>query len=180
MNNRRKTLPPIDPKIDPKLRAVLEALKEIQETGEGVRGDPMDRKLTIRDLVDAGLARLKPGSMTEFGPVDDDPIDNDPPGSTLIPPRPTGFNAIGSFGYVVLSWDIPGDLYLNHAFTNIYRSETDNFANAKVIGRDTGMMYTDHIREVEEEGVGFYYWITFTSTEDREGPPNNTSGTYAE
>ena len=140
----------------------------------------MDRKLTIRDLVDAGLARLKPGSMTEFGPVDDDPIDNDPPGSTLIPPRPTGFNAIGSFGYVVLSWDIPGDLYLNHAFTNIYRSETDNFANAKVIGRDTGMMYTDHIREVEEEGVGFYYWITFTSTEDREGPPNNTSGTYAE
>ncbi|BCA91884.1 phage tail tip fiber protein [Vreelandella aquamarina] len=180
MNNRRKTLPPIDPKIDPKLRAVLEALKEIQETGEGVRGDPMDRKLTIRDLVDAGLARLRPGSMTEFGPVNDDPIDNDPPGSTLIPPRPTGFNAIGSFGYIVLSWDIPGDLYLNHAFTNIYRSETDNFANAKVIGRDTGMMYTDHIREVEEEGVGFYYWITFTSTEDREGPPNNTSGTYAE
>lgn len=180
MNNRRKTLPPIDPKIDPKLRAVLEALKEIQETGEGVRGDPMDRKLTIRDLVDAGLARLRPGSMTEFGPVNDDPIDNDPPGSTLIPPRPTGFNAIGSFGYIVLSWDIPGDQYLNHAFTNIYRSETDNFANAEMIGRDTGMMYTDHIREVEEEGVGFYYWITFTSTEDREGPPNNTSGTYAE
>lgn len=180
MNNRRKTLPPIDPKTDPKLRPLLEALKEITETGDGVRGDPMDRKLTIRDLVDAGLARLKPGSMTEFGPAEDEAIDNDPPGSTLIPPRPTGFNAIGSFGYIVLSWDIPGDLYLNHAFTNIYRSETDNFANAEMIGRDTGMMYTDHVREVEEEGVGFYYWITFTSTEDREGPANSTSGTYAE
>jgi len=180
MNNRRKTLPPIDPKTDPKLRPLLEALKEITETGDGVRGDPMDRKPTIRDLVDAGLARLKPGSMTEFGPADDEAIDNDPPGSTLIPPRPTGFNAVGSFGYIVLSWDIPGDQYLNHAFTNIYRSETDNFANAEMIGRDTGMMYTDHIREVEEEGVGFYYWITFTSTEDREGPPNSTSGTYAE
>jgi len=180
MNNRRKTLPPIDPKTDPKLRPLLEALKEITETGDGVRGDPMDRKLTIRDLVDAGLARLKPGSMTEFGPADDEAIDNDPPGSTLIPPRPTGFNAIGSFGYIVLSWDIPGDQYLNHAFTNIYRSETDNFANAEMIGRDTGMMYTDHVREVEEEGVGFYYWITFTSTEDREGPANSTSGTYAE
>ena len=180
MNNRRKTLPPIDPKTDPKLRPLLEALKEITETGDGVRGDPMDRKLTIRDLVDAGLARLKPGSMTEFGPADDEAIDNDPPGSTLIPPRPTGFNAIGSFGYIVLSWDIPGDQYLNHAFTNIYRSETDNLANAEMIGRDTGMMYTDHIREVEEEGVGFYYWITFTSTEDMEGPANSTSGTYAE
>lgn len=180
MNNRRKTLPPIDPKTDPKLRPLLEALKEITETGDGVRGDPMDRKLTIRDLVDAGLARLKPGSMTEFGPADDEAIDNDPPGSTLIPPRPTGFNAIGSFGYIVLSWDIPGGQYLNHAYTNIYRAETDNFANAEMIGRDTGMMYTDHIREVEEEGVGFYYWITFTSTEDREGPPNSTSGTYAE
>jgi len=180
MNNRRKTLPPIDPKTDPKLRPLLEALKEITETGDGVRGDPMDRKLTIRDLVDAGLARLRPGSMTEFGPADDEAIDNDPPGSTLIPPRPTGFNAIGSFGYIVLSWDIPGDQYLNHAFTNIYRSETDNFANAEMIGRDTGMMYTDHIREVEEDGVGFYYWITFTSTEDMEGPANSTSGTYAE
>ncbi|MGM0858667.1 MAG: phage tail tip fiber protein [Pseudomonadota bacterium] len=179
MNNRRKALPPIDPKTDPKLRPLLEALKEISETGDGVRGDPMDRKLTIRDLVDAGLARLKPGSMTEFGPPDS-PIDNEPPGSTLIPPRPADFEAIGSFGYVVLTWGIPGDLYLNHAFTNVYRGEDDNFANAEMIGRDAGMMYTDHVREVEEEGVGFYYWITFTSTDDVEGPPNSTSGTYAE
>ncbi|GEK46560.1 hypothetical protein HPA02_08430 [Bisbaumannia pacifica] len=179
-NNRRKTLPPIDPATDRKLRPILEALKEIQETGEGVRGDPLDRKLTVRDLVEAGLARLRPGSQSDIGPVDDDPIDNDPPGSTLIPPRPTGFNAVGSFGYIVLSWGIPRDLYANHAFTTIYRGETDNFANAEMIGRDTGMMYTDHIREVDEHGVGFYYWITFTNTDDVEGPANATAGTYAE
>lgn len=179
MNNRRKALPPIDPKTDPKLRPLLEALKEISETGDGVRGDPLDRKLTMRDLIDSGIAKLRSGSGTEIGPADT-AIDNEPPGSTLIPPRPADFEAIGSFGYVVLTWGIPGDLYLNHAFTNVYRGEDDNFANAEMIGRDAGMMYTDHVREVEEEGVGFYYWITFTSTEDVEGPPNNTSGTYAE
>lgn len=180
MNNRRKTLPPVDPSTDPKLRPILEAIKEMQETGEGVRGDPLDRKLTLRDMVDSGLASLRNGSKSEIGPVEDDPIDNDVPDSTLIPPRPTGFNAIGSFGYIVLSWDIPKDLYLNHAYTSVYRAESDNFANAEMIGRDTGMMYTDHIREVEEHGVGFYYWITFTSTEDVEGPANSAGGTYAE
>ncbi|SNY95578.1 phage tail tip fiber protein [Halomonas sp. hl-4] len=179
MTNRRKSLPPIDPKTDPKLRPFLEALKEITETGDGVRGDPLDRKLTQRDLIDAGIARLRNGSQSEIGP-NDQPIDNEPPEPVRIPPRPTGFNAAGSFGYIVLSWNIPRELYLNHAFTNIYRSEADNFANAEMIGRDAGMMYTDHVREVDEEDVGFYYWITFTSTEGAEGPPNSTDGTYAE
>ena len=177
---RRRSLPPIDPSIDHKMRPLLEAVKEILETGDGVRGDPLDRKLTIRDLVDSGLAAFRPGSQIELGPVDDGELDVDPPGNTLIPPRPTGFNAIGSFGYIVLSWDIPGELYGNHAYTNIYRSETDNFANAELIGRDAGMVYTDHVRETDEHGVGFYYWITFTSIENVEGPTNSTSGTYAE
>jgi|GEM_PF-3442165 len=177
---RRRSLPPIDPSIDHKMRPLLEAVKEILETGDGVRGDPLDRKLTIRDLVDSGLAAFRPGSQTELGPVDDGALDVEPPGNTLIPPRPTGFNAIGSFGYIVLSWDIPGELYGNHAYTNIYRSETDNFANAELIGRDAGMVYTDHVRETDEHGEGFYYWITFTSIEKVEGPTNSTSGTYAE
>lgn len=177
---RRRSLPPIDPSIDHKMRPLLEAVKEILETGDGVRGDPLDRKLTIRDLVDSGLAAFRPGSQIELGPVDDGELDVDPPGNTLIPPRPTGFNAIGSFGYIVLSWDIPGELYGNHAYTNIYRSETDNFANAELIGRDAGMVYTDHVRETDEHGEGFYYWITFTSIENVEGPTNSTSGTYAE
>ncbi|MBS3668021.1 phage tail tip fiber protein [Vreelandella boliviensis] len=177
---RRRSLPPIDPSIDHKMRPLLEAVKEILETGDGVRGDPLDRKLTIRDLVDSGLAAFRPGSQIELGPVDDGELDVDPPGNTLIPPRPTGFNAIGSFGYIVLSWDIPGELYGNHAYTNIYRSETDNFANAELIVRDAGMVYTDHVRETDEHGEGFYYWITFTSVDDVEGPTNSTSGTYAE
>jgi len=180
MSNRRKTLPPIDPSVDVRLRPVLEALKEIQETGEGVRGDPLDRKLTVRDLVNAGLAKMRPGSLTDITAPDDGEDDGDSAGPIKIPPRPAEFNAVGGFGYVVLSWKIPKQQYLNHAYTEIWRSETDNLANAEMVGQEAGSLYTDYVRVDTTEPKGFYYWIKYVSTDDIEGPYNDTAGTYAE
>ncbi|CBV42517.1 hypothetical protein [Halomonas elongata] len=178
---RRRALPPIDPQTDRRLRPFLEAVKEITETGDGVRGDPLDRKLTVRDLVDSGIGRLHGAGRGSSGVLlPGDAIDNDPAEDMAVPPRPTGFQAYGSFGYVALSWDIPGDLYGNHSFTSIYRAKEDNFANAVIIGKDSGMSYTDQVRDVAEDGVGYYYWITFTSSSGVEGPPNAPGGTYAE
>ena len=90
--NRRRALTPIPAKIDPQLRTYLQGLQEMAETGEGVRGNPLDRKLTVRDLIDSGLARLRgygggyidPGSLTP-GPPGDSPPD------MSIPPAPEDF-----------------------------------------------------------------------------------------
>lgn len=181
-SNRRKALPPVDPQTDRKTRPFLEAIKEILEVGDGVRGDPMERKLTVRDLVDSGLAKWRrgaPGTDGILRPGDNLATGGEPPNMS-VPPRPEGFHAVGSFGYIVLSWNLPDDQYGNHGLTNIYRSEDDNFANATLLGRDTGMMYTDQIRSVANTGVGYYYWITFVSDTGVEGPPNDPNGTYAE
>lgn len=186
MNRRRRTLPPVPPKAPSELRPLIAAMTEILETGEGVRGDPLDRKVTLRDLLDSGIGKLKPGMR----PGQDGNLDSGvlPPAPDLsIPPAPANFDAQGGFyGMINLSWQIPGELYRNHAYTNIYRSETDNFANAEMVGREAGGFYTDSVRDdalAPDDPInlkGYYYWITFTSTGDIEGPPNNGAGTYAE
>ena len=55
---RRKTLPQVSPKVANELKPLVTAIKEIIETGEGVRGDPLDRKITLRDLVDGGIVEV--------------------------------------------------------------------------------------------------------------------------
>lgn len=184
MAQRRKTLPPVPRKSDS--RTLLDALKEIVETGEGVRGDPLDRKLTLRELVDSGIAQLKRGATggTQGGYVPG--IEPAPPNMNT-PPKPEGLVAAGSFnGRIILTWNIAQDAYGNHAFTNIYRSEEDNLANAELVGREVGFIFTDYARddaadpEDETNLKGYFYWITFTSTSGVEGPPNSGDGTYAE
>lgn len=48
-------IPDPGPGPDPQARAVLNALKEIVEVREGRRGNPLDRAVTMRDLVELGL-----------------------------------------------------------------------------------------------------------------------------
>lgn len=174
---RRKTLPQVSPKVANELKPLVTAIKEIIETGEGVRGDPLDRKITLRDLVDGGIVKIKGGiSPNNPGSLEPSP----PPPNLSVPPAPTGFNAIGGFdGRIDLTWNIPGSLYSNHAYTNIYRAEEDNFANAILVGREAGAFYTDVVRD-DVVPTPYYYWISFTSTGNIEGPLNSPSGTMAQ
>lgn len=178
MANRRKTLPTAAANVPPSMRPLLAAMTEILETGEGVRGDKLDRKLTLRDMLDGGLARFRIPGNPESGLTP-----SEGPKDMSSPPGPKGFYAIGAFyGTVTLGWDSPYDMYRNHANTNIYRSLVDNFANAEIIGKDTGMAYTDKIRNDvvnSTDSVGYFYWITFSSASGIEGPPNSLNGTYA-
>lgn len=178
---RRKTLPALSPKVPAELRPLFAAMAEILETGEGVRGDKLDRKLTLRDLLDGGIAKLKVPGNPEAGITQ--PAG---PQNMAVPPRPTGFAADGSFfGMIHLSWDAPYKQYNNHSFANIYRSVEDNFATASVIGREPGMFYSDLVRNdatIVDDPLnlpGYYYWITFSSASNVEGAPNSPSGTYA-
>lgn len=173
---RRKTLPQVSPKVAAELRPLVSAIKEIIETGEGVRGDPLDRKITLRDLVDGGVITVRGNLAGGGGTIAPQPA----PPNLSVPPAPTGFNALGGFdGRIDLTWDIPGSLYSNHAYTNIYRAGADNFANAILVGREAGAFYTDIVRD-DVVPVPYYYWISFTSTSNIEGPLNATAGTVAQ
>lgn len=182
MTTRRTTLPPVPPKVPVELRPLFAAMAEIIETGEGVRGDKLDRKLTMRDLLDGGIAKLRIPGNPEGGLSPNLPVPD-----MSVPPAPTGFAADGSFfGMIHLTWEPPQEQYNNHAHTNIYRSTKDNFANAEVIGREAGMFYSDLVRNdavsVDDplNLPGYFYWVTFTSTSAVEGPPNSPNGTFAQ
>lgn len=179
--SKRKSLPPLSAKVPAELRPLMAAIAEVIETGEGLRGDKLDRKLTLRDLLDGGVARLRVPGNPDAGVAPPDRQQD-----MAVPPRPAGFSAVGSFfGMVHLSWERPQALYNNHAFTNIYRSEEDNFATAVVVGREAGAFYSDLARDdataVEDplNLPGFYYWITFSSAAGMEGPPNSAAGAFA-
>lgn len=185
MNRRRRTLPPVPPKAPSELRPLIAAMTEILETGEGVRGDPLDRKLTLRDILDSGIGKLRPGMRPDQDGNLDSGVLPTPP-DLSIPPAPEGFDAQGSFyGMINLSWTIPGQQYRNHAYTNVFRSEVDNVANAEIVGREAGGFYSDYVRDdaIDPDDPtklkGYYYWITFTSVAGIEGPPNSGNGTYA-
>src|SRR5690606_39638233 len=67
--SKRKSLPPLSAKVPAELRPLMAAIAEIIETGEGLRGDKLDRKLTLRDLLDGGVARLRVPGNPDAGVV---------------------------------------------------------------------------------------------------------------
>jgi hypothetical protein len=184
MASKRTTLPPIPASATPAMKQWYSAISEIVDTGEGTRGNALDRKLTLRDLVDSGLADFKIRGNPGSGIMPGVGIGTGGKADLTPPPGPSGISVDGSFwGFINISWDPPSDLYKTHAYTNIYRSEEDNFANAVIVGRDSGMFYSDKVRDGVQDVnniKGYYYWITFTSLYDVEGPPNSPDGTYAE
>ena len=47
----------IPAKLDYETKATLESIKEALEVRLGRRGDPRDRAVTLRELIDSGLAK---------------------------------------------------------------------------------------------------------------------------
>lgn len=183
MTTKRSSLPAPSSKVSAELRPFFSALTEIIETGEGNRGNGLDKKLTYRDLLESGAFTLRPGWKPggNGGLVPSPGVPD-----RAIPPAPVGFQGVGVFGMNTLTWGDPYKLYRNHSLTNIYRSETDNFGQATLISRATGMMYSDPIRgdavdpNDPKKGKVYFYWITWVSTSGIEGPPDSPAGTAVE
>ena len=173
-------------------RKLLEAIKEAIEIGDGITGNPLDRKLTVRDIVDSGIATLSVNNTasyvksTSIKPNYPDPVVVDESGNVIdltTPNAPENLVAFKGVGSVFLTWDKPD--FDNYAHTNIYRATTDNFSNAVVVSNVLGTTYADYVPiEILDEETGdirgYYYWTTFTTTAGIEGAPNATSGTYQE
>ena len=169
----------IPPRTDPELKATLESIKEAQEIRLGRRGDPRDRAITLRELIDSGLAKqlkqnpFDPNAGT--GTLDFTAIT--PLGDLTVPPAPVSLEASGVFTAVILNWNgmSASAPYGNHAYTEIWRSRGNNLGGATLRATTTAFIYTD------EAGYGetYYYWVRYVSTSNVPGPYNATNGTPA-
>ena len=163
----------IPPTTDRELKIALEAIKEALEVRLGQRGDPLDRAVTVRELVDAGLAKQAPtttSGASDFIPGDDDKE----PGDLSIPPAPSGLTANGAFTSIVLKWNNPS--YGNHAFTEIWRSKANALGGAELVSTAGGQIYTEEVGYNQS----YFYWVRFVSAANIPGPWNDTEGTSAQ
>jgi hypothetical protein len=164
---------------DRELKATLESMKEAQEIRLGRRGDPRDRAITLRELIESGLAKqLRENPFDpNAGAGAIDFTANTPLGDLTVPPAPTALEASGAFTAIILNWNgmSASAPYGNHAYTEIWRSRDNNLAGATLRATTTAFIYTDEVGY----GETYYYWVRYVSTSNVPGPYNDTNGVEA-
>jgi len=168
--------PPND--VSPEVRRYLESVQEALEIRLGRRGEPEDRAVTLRELIDSGLAK-----SLNSAPFDPNNISANNLGfsssvvdalDSTIPPAVTNFTASGAYSVINLSWYVDHSLtFLAHA--EIWRADTDDFGEAQFIDIATGSKYLDPVGGDQTK----YYWIRFVSQAGVFGPFNDGDGTEA-
>ena len=173
-------LKPIPGTVDKELAGSLQAMQEILGVHTGQRGHPLDRAVTVRELIDSGVAKEKndnpfnPNAGT--GPSDFGPIDEGP-GDLSVPPAPTGLTATAAFTAIILDWNGTSSSapYGNHGFTEIWRSRDNNLAGATLRATTNAFIYTDEVGYNET----YYYWVRYVSDTNVAGNFHNTNGVEA-
>ncbi len=148
------------------------AVKGIFDVREGLAGDPLDSNVTFRALVDSGIISVSRNSAGGIGSIGGAPATGGGPPDLTSPPVATGLTVTNTLTSIILQWDAWP--YGNHAFTEIWRSETTSIGAAVLIGTSATRFYAD---AVGRTGRTYYYWIRFRSESDVPGPYNSVSGT---
>jgi len=153
-------------KADVQLRQLLDALVEAMEVRLGRRGDPKDRAITLRELIDSGLAKELLNNPFDPGTGVALPGFETPPAKieTTIPPPPTGLTASGAFTKIILTWDNPQ--MSNLAYSEVYRGTTNSLGNAVRHDTTQAFVWADTV----DPGETYFYWVRHVSTSDIIGP----------
>ena len=168
-------MPAIPAGASPELRKYLETLSQVVSIRLGRRGDPRDRAVTMRELIDSGLATEL--ATTPFDPNRSGNAGFAPFGQFLtdlaVPPAPTGFTANGAYSQINLNWNYPA--YSNHSHTEVHVHTSDVIGDATLLGIQTGTVFVDPVGS----GQTRYYWVRHVNTKGFAGPFNSASGTAA-
>lgn len=148
------------------------ATAENVELLTGQRGDRLDKAVTFRELAALGLSTLRPGAGGVYVPGKNP--DLFPPGQMEFPHAPVNVIANGAFHTVLVEWDPPQ--YRGHAHAEIWRAESDNQAEATLVGTSSANLFSDAIGK----GAKFYYWVRFVNGKDDKGPFQGMQGVEAE
>ena len=157
------------------MQQMLLALKEVVEVRNGLRGDPLDQNVTFRSLYGAGMLNTSvltgqamvrlPGAGLTFLPKSQ--VDEFAP-----PPAPTGLTVTGALANFILTWNAAQ--YHNHAYTEVWRSGSNDLGTAVRAGTTENALYADNIGDTAQLR---YYWLRHVSMSGVPGPFNATAGT---
>lgn len=159
---------PAIPKNEREATAFNNSIKEALEVRLGRRGDPKDRAITLRELIDSGMAKelldnpFDPNAgtgVTDFassstfvdGKLDDT---ND----LTAPPTPTGLSASAGTTKIVLSWNFTQISNLAH--TEVWRSSDSSLGNAVRHDTTEAFVWVDSV----DPGEQYYYWVRHVTT----------------
>lgn len=148
------------------------ATAENVELLTGQRGDRLDKAVTFRELAALGLSTLRSGAGGIYVPGKNP--DLFPPGQMEYPHAPVNVIANGAFHTVLVEWDPPQ--YRGHAHAEIWRAESNNQADATLVGTSSANLFSDSIGK----GATFYYWVRFVNGKDDKGPFQGVQGVKAE
>jgi hypothetical protein len=166
-NTKVPSIPAV-PKNEREATAFNNSIKEALEVRLGRRGDPKDRAVTLRELIDSGMAKelldnpFDPNAgtgVTDFvssstyvdGKLDDT-------NNLTAPPTPTGLSASAGTTKIVLSWNFTQISNLAH--TEVWRSSDSSLGNAVRHDTTEAFVWVDSV----DPGDQFYYWIRHVTT----------------
>lgn len=152
-----------------------ESIKQNLDTLQGLRGDKLDRAVTFRDLLDAGIVRLASGITNFTGDAANIAIVNEIP-NLLIPPAPTNLQASGAFQNIILTWNL--SLYRGHSAVQVWRHTSDSISSATMVAQVSG--FTGVFADAVGSGQTFYYWVRAINQNDVTGPFNSSTGTQGQ
>lgn len=155
----------ISTRIPSEMRGPLDAMRrilnEIIDTGNPV----------LEALADRGIIERTPTG--DFVPPSTGggggTIDSTPPAA------PTGLKAGGALASIILSWTPLADSS-NIAHTEIWRSDSNDFSKAVLIGQAPGYIYADNIGS----GATKFYYIRYVNLANVPGPFNSQNGTQGQ
>ncbi len=153
-----RSIPRVGP---PEVLPAINAIAEILEIGQGVRGNGDGRFLTVADMTGTGMVRIVGGStLVRTDPDTGEPVDLTPP------PAIEGLTATGALSAILLQWS-PVAAH-HYAYTEIWRSQDNNRNNAVRIGVSVGTLYADAV----DLDSTYFYWVRAVSTASIVGPWN--------
>ena len=162
--------------VDAETRRYLEALAEAVEIRLGRRGDPIDRAITLRELVAGGLAANLDGanfneryfnsSNIDMGPIDISLVTDLTPPSVI-----TNLTVTGAYSVINMSWTAPIDG--NFSQTEVWSHTSDSIGDATLTGITPTFTFSDPVGGDATR----YYWVRAVSTSNIYGPFNSAAGT---
>ena len=158
-------LPAIPTDVSASTKAWMTAMTEALAIRLGRVGDQRDRAVTLRELIDSGLA--KDLTNRPYDPNQDSDFTwfVDPPDLT-VPPKPTNFTATGAFTRIILTWTEGWTVFSNFSYTEIYRHTSNALGDAIIIDITQAGVYTDNV----DYNDTYYYWVRHVSTGGVAGP----------
>jgi len=158
-------LPAVPSDASPSIKVWMAAMKEALEIRLGRVGDQRDRAVTLRELIDSGLA--KDLTNRPYDPNQDSDFTwfVDPP-DLAVPPKPTNFTATAAFTRIILTWTEGWTVFSNFSYTEIYRHTSNALGDAIIIDITQAGVYTDNV----DYNDTYYYWVRHVSISGVKGP----------